>query len=97
MAVLEVLTFRLAADVDEDRFLIADRQAQTEVLYKQRGLLRRTTARGVGGEWLVVTVWGSAADADASATTAPDDPASSRLEDFLDPSSVTTRRYQTLD
>jgi hypothetical protein len=97
MAVLEVLTFRLAADVDEDGFLIADRQAQTECLYKQRGMLRRTTARGVGGEWLVVTVWGSAADADASATTCHDDPAALRLTTFLDPASVTTRRYQTID
>jgi hypothetical protein len=97
MAVLEVLTFRLAADVDEEGFLIADRQAQTEFLYKQRGLLRRTTARGVGGEWFVVTVWGSAADADVSATTSHDDPAASHLKEFLDPASVTTRRYQTLD
>jgi hypothetical protein len=97
MAVLEVLTFRLAADVDEDGFLKADRQAQVEFLYKQRGLLRRTTARGEGGEWLVVTVWGAPPDADASAVTAQDDPAVSRLKSFLDPSTVTTRRYHTLD
>lgn len=97
MAILEVLTFRLAAGVDEDGFLRADRQAQTEFLYKQRGLLRRTTARGEGGEWLVVTVWGSAPDADASAMTSHDDAAVARLDSFLDPSSVTTKRYHTLD
>jgi hypothetical protein len=97
MAVLEVLTFRLAADVDEHGFLKADRQAQVEFMYKQRGLLRRTTARGEGGEWLVVTVWGSSPDADTSAATGRDDPAVSRLTSFLDPSTITTRRYHTLD
>jgi hypothetical protein len=97
MAVLEVLTFRLAPDVDEDGFLTADRQAQVEFLYKQRGLLRRTTARGEGGEWLVVTVWGSSPDADASATTSDDDPAITRFKSFLDPSTIAMRRYHTLD
>lgn len=97
MPVLEVLTFRLAADVDEDGFLKADRQAQVEFLYKQRGLLRRTTARGEGGEWLVVTVWGSSPDADASATASEDDPAISRFKSLLDPATITTRRFNTLD
>ena len=65
MAVIEVVTFRLASHVEPDEFLVADKQAATEFHYLQRGLLRRTTARGVDGQWLVVTLWASARDADA--------------------------------
>jgi hypothetical protein len=97
MAVIEVLTFRLADGVDQDEFLDADQQAQTEFLYNQRGLLRRTTARGADGEWLVVTLWASGPDTDVSAAAGRDDPTVSRLTSLLDPSSVTTRRYNTLD
>ncbi len=57
MAVVEVVTFRLAADVEQGEFLVADKRAQTEFLYMQPGLLRRTTARAMDGEWLVVTLW----------------------------------------
>ena len=39
----------------------------------------------------------SAADADASAVAAGDDPTVSGLMSLMDPTSVTTRRYDTLD
>jgi hypothetical protein len=97
MAVIEVRTFRLADGVDQDEFLDADQRAQTEFVYNQRGLLRRTTARGADGQWLVVTLWASELDADASTTAGRDDPTVSRLTSLLDPSSVATRRYHTLD
>jgi hypothetical protein len=95
--VIEVVTFRLAPGVDESEFLDADKQAQTEVLYHHRGLVRRTTARADGGDWLVVTMWGSTADADASAEACRDQAASARWTALLDPSSVTSVRYHTLD
>ena len=97
MAVIEVVTFRLASHVEPDEFLIADKQAPTEFLYMQRGLLRRTTARGVDGQWLVVTLWASARDADASALAGRVDPAVSLLTSLMDPTSVTTTRYDTLE
>jgi len=97
MAVVDIVTFRLAPGVDEDDFLDVDRRAQTEVFYGQRGMLRRTTARGGDGEWLVLTLWGSAGDADASVEACRDDATVSRWRACLDPPSVTTRRYQTLD
>ncbi len=97
MAVIEVVTFRLAARVEEDEFLVADKRAQTEFHYTQPGLLRRTTARGADGEWLVVSLWASAGDAEASATAARDDPTVSGLTSLTDPSSITTKRYATLE
>jgi heme-degrading monooxygenase HmoA len=97
MAVIELVTFRLAPGVDEDEFLDADRRAQTEFLYRQPGLLRRTTARGEASQWLVVSSWGSAADADASAEASRHHAAAARLDACLDPSSVVSNRYQTID
>jgi len=95
--VIEVVTFRLAPGFDESEFIDADNRAQTEVVYHHRGLVRRTTARADGGGWLVVTMWGSTADADASAEACRDDPASASWTALLDPSSVTSARYETLD
>jgi hypothetical protein len=97
MAVIEVVTFRLVAHVDQDAFLVVDKRAQTEFLYRQPGLLRRTTARGTDGGWLMVTLWASGRDADAAAVAARDDPAASLLTSSMDPSSVTNTRYDTLE
>jgi heme-degrading monooxygenase HmoA len=97
MAVIEVVTFRLAPGVDAHTFVRADAALQAEFAYRQHGLLRRTTARGTGGEWLVVSVWESDADADASADAATGDPDATRFSSFLDGPSLTTRRYETLD
>ena len=97
MAVIEIVTFRLAPGADQDAFLDADRRAQTEFAYQQRGLKRRTTARGAGDEWIVVTVWESASAADAAAAASKDDPAATDLTGHLDASSVTATRYATLD
>jgi hypothetical protein len=97
MAVIEMVTFRLAPGVGEEEFLDADQRAQTEVLYAQRGMLRRTTARGAGEEWLVLTLWGSPDDADASDEACREETAVSRWLACMELPSVTTRRYHTLD
>ncbi len=97
MAVIEVVTFRLAPGVDEGGFLDADQRAQTEFFYRRAGMLRRTTARSAGGEWLVVTSWGSAHDADASAEAGRGDPAVARWTALLEPTTISTRRFDTLD
>jgi hypothetical protein len=85
---VEVTTFRLADGVDEAAFLAADARAQTDVYYQHPGVVRRTTARGEDGEWLVTVLWGS-----------PDDvaPPTPDLDALVDPASVRTARYRTLD
>jgi hypothetical protein len=97
MAVIETLTFRLTANSDDAAFLAADRRLQTEFVYHQPGLVRRTTARSDDGEWFVVTLWHSGSDFDAAAARAPSSPVVSEFVNLLDHSSVRTSRYTTLD
>jgi hypothetical protein len=99
MAVIEVLTFRLDSRTEEAEFLAADKRVQTEFFYHQPGLVRRTTARGEDGEWLVVSLWGSQANADAagSLSGSSSSPAVSDFVRLIDAGTVETRRYSTLD
>lgn len=91
------MTFRLAAGCDEAAFLATDRRLQQEFAYQQPGLLRRTTARGEDGGWIVIDLWRSAADADACAVRWESDPVAQAFMAMLDRSSVATERYDQLD
>jgi len=94
--IIETLTGRLAAGVDEEAFLEADRRFQTEFVPNHAGFVRRTTARGAAdGEWLVLTFWYSAEDADHSARLAKVDAVASGFLAMLDGSTV--ERFETLD
>jgi len=95
--VIETCTFRLAAGVDEDEFLRADQHVQTELYSPQPGFLRRTTARGETGEWIVVTLWATAPLAEACDALAGDDPAWRTFDALVEPSTVDRRRYLALD
>jgi hypothetical protein len=95
--VIEIMRFRLAAETGEDAFLAADRRVQQEFASQQPGLLRRTTARGAGGDWIVIDLWRSAADADACDRRWDGDPVTQAFMALLDRSSVTTERYIELD
>ena len=95
--VIETTTFRLLSDADEAAFLDADHRFQAEVVPRQRGFVRRTTARGADGEWLVVTLWASKADAASSTANADGHPRTAELFAFVDTSSVQVQRYESLD
>jgi hypothetical protein len=95
--VIEIMRFRLAPGTEEEAFLDADRRVQTDFAYQQPGLLRRTTARGDGGEWIVIDVWRSAADADSCGERWGREPVTAALVALVDESSVQTARYATLD
>jgi heme-degrading monooxygenase HmoA len=97
VAVIEITTFRLAPHADEHAFLDADRRVQTEVVPNHPGFLRRTTARGDDGAWLVVVLWRSADEADASRRVAEDHPVTRQFNELLDGTSIRTARYSTLD
>lgn len=94
---IEILSFRLAPDADETAFLRADRRVQTEFAYHQPGLVRRTTARGPDGDWIVIDLWRSEADAGACDARWGQDQVTATFMSFLDPASTSTRRYATLD
>jgi hypothetical protein len=93
--IIEHRTFRLAVGAVESVFLEADRRVQTEVAPFQHGFIRRTTARGDDGRWLVETLWYS--DVDAIAAAEADGPAVESLRVCVDPASVEVVRWTTLD
>ena len=77
--IVEVLTFRLA-EGEEEGFEAADSRFTQEVAYRQRGIVRRTTARGDDGEWCVVTFWDDGCEVDL-------------IPPEADPATVSIRRY----
>ena len=92
-----VWTFRLKGDVDEAAFLAANERMQTEFVYQQPGFVRRTTARGPDGEWLVIGVWDSQQHAVTAGALANKDPVSRAANAMVDPASVSVKRFETLD
>jgi hypothetical protein len=96
-AVIEIMRFRLVPGGDEAAFLAADRRVQEDFAYQQPGLVRRTTARGDDGGWIVIDLWRSAADARACDARWEHDPVTQGFMALLDRSTVSTERYQELD
>jgi heme-degrading monooxygenase HmoA len=94
--VVDVTTFRLAAGMDEDEFLAVDRRWQTELVPNRDGFVRRTTARRAG-EWAVITLWATEADAAAFAAETAGHKVRRAFEAALDTQSVRTARFDTLD
>jgi len=91
------MRFRLPPGGDEAALLAADRRVQEEFSYQQPGLLRRTTARGEDGSWIVIVLWRSDADADAAEARAERDELAQAALALLDCSSVSVHRFQELD
>jgi heme-degrading monooxygenase HmoA len=96
MSIVEVTTFRLAAGVSDESFLVLDKRLQTELVPNRPGFLRRTTARH-GEEWLVVTLWWSEDDAAAFARETEDDPLQGEFAAAVEAGSLHSTRYVTLD
>lgn len=94
---IELTTFRPAAGTSEADLLEADRLVQTRFAPHQPGFLRRTTARGADGGWLVLVLWASEGDAQAAAQRAASDAHTAAFAALADPGSVEVRRYTELD
>jgi hypothetical protein len=95
--VIEILRFRLAPGVDEAEFLAADKRLQTEFAYQQPGLLRRTAGRGPEGEWVVIDLWQTPADADQCDGVWGQDEVSEHFQSLVDRSTMQVNRYNELD
>jgi hypothetical protein len=91
--VIEILAFNLVEGADEEAFVQADRRVQADFAYQQPGLMRRTTARGEDGSWVVIDLWRSAEDADAADARWSDDAAAAEFMSFVDRSTVRSKRY----
>ena len=96
MSVVEVTTFRLRAGVSEDVFLALDKRLQTELVPNQPGFLRRTTAHR-GGSWVVVTLWGSEPQAASFESATAGHELRRAFGEHVEPESLESRRYDTLD
>jgi hypothetical protein len=94
--IVEVFTFRLAPEMSEPDFLLADARVQTDFYYRRPGIVRRTTARA-GDDWCVVVFWDRMDDALAAAEAARDDLAAIAFGSYMDRGSISVTRYETLD
>lgn len=92
--IIEHLVFRASDGVTDEQVLAADRAVQQEFAPFQRGFVRRTTARD-GADWLVETFWYDVECATAAADASHGAPAALRA--CMDPSTVTVRRFETLE
>jgi hypothetical protein len=97
MAVIETTRFRLRSGVDRAEFLEADFRLQTEFIPHHPGFMRRTLAHDDAGNWIAVALWMSASDAEVSASRWPGDAVASAFLDLVDPASVDSVLYSTLD
>jgi hypothetical protein len=95
--VIEILRFKLAPGVDDADFVAADKRLQAEFAYQQPGLLRRTTARGAEGEWVVIDLWHSWADADRCDGVWGQDQVSDHFQSLVDRATMQVHRYNELD
>ena len=93
---IEILRFELVPGADEAAFIESDKRVQAEFAYQQPGLVRRTTARGEGGRWVVIDLWYSAAASDAANAAWEADPAAKAYMAFVAPDSVSVERYEDL-
>jgi len=97
MSVIEIMAFNLADGVTDSEFRIADSALQMRFAYQQPGIIRRTTGRAEDGAWLVMTLWSSHAQADASDSAGVDDDRVSRFKSMIDLQTVRVKRFDTLD
>jgi hypothetical protein len=95
--VIETMTFKLRAGVTDELFRAADHAVQVDFAYHQPGMIRRTTARGAHGVWMVLDMWDSPEHADACLDGWHHEPAPLAFTALLEEDTVRTERYETLD
>jgi hypothetical protein len=93
---IEVSKFRLLSDVSTDQFLEKNADYQQRFVYQQEGLVRRTVASGLEGEWVSITWWRSMNDARQSATGALTSSVALEFGSLLDTSSIATEHFKEL-
>jgi hypothetical protein len=95
-SVIEVIKFRLSDQTSVDEFLEINATYQTDFVYQQVGLQRRTVAQGLGGEWLSLTVWRSKSDIHRAHEEAGHSPVAHAFEACVEPSSKTLEYFKEL-
>jgi len=93
---IEVSKFRLVGDVATDVFLEKNADFQQRFAYQQDGLLRRTVASGLEGEWVAITFWRSMTDARRSAAEASTSPIAIEFHSLLESGSIEIEYFKEL-
>jgi hypothetical protein len=93
---IEVSKFRLRVGTDAEDFLEHNAHYQQHFAYQQNGLLRRTVASGLDGEWIAITWWRSMRDARASAAAAVTSPEAEAFDALLETTSIVTEFFKEL-
>jgi len=93
---IEVTKFRLVGDVRTEDFLEKNAEFQQRFVYQQDGLLRRTVASGLDGEWVSITRWRSMKDARRSATESLASPVAAEFGALLEPTSISVEYFKEL-
>ena len=93
---IEVSKFRLVGGVTTDDFLERNADYQQRFAYQQDGLLRRTVAGGLEGEWVAITLWRSMTDARRSAAEASTSPVAVAFQSLFESGSIETEYFKEL-
>jgi hypothetical protein len=93
---IEVSKFRLRVDIRPEDFLERNADYQQHFVYQQEGLVRRTVASGLDGEWIAITWWRSMQDARASATSALTSPIAAGFNALLEQTSIVLEYFKEL-
>lgn len=93
---IEVSKFRLRVDIGPEDFLERNADYQQHFVYQQEGLVRRTVASGLDGEWIAITWWRSMRDATASASSASTSPVADDFNALLEPTSIVSEYFKEL-
>lgn len=88
--------FSLVEGASEEQFLAADARFQEEFAYQLKGHLRRTTARGENGTWLVTSLFDSAESFAAAAHATVGLDAVEEMHRFIDFSTHRVETFTTL-
>jgi GH15 family glucan-1,4-alpha-glucosidase len=93
---IEVVRFQLKGGRDVDEFLATNERYQHDFAYQQKGLVRRTVARGRDGAWLSLTLWRSRGHAESARSAAVESAVAVEFIDFLETSASTTEYFEEL-
>lgn len=93
---IEVTRFRLKGEVSVDDFLMVNAKYQTDFVYQQVGIRRRTVAPGRDGEWLALTFWTSKSDVHRAEREAARSSDAQAFELCVEPSSKSVEYFKEL-
>lgn len=93
---IELTRFRLKDGQDVEAFLLINAEYQTQFVYMQPGLLRRTVAPGLDGAWVSITMWRAKVDVHRADDAKNESPVAAAFYECVNPRSTTTEYFKEL-